>query len=395
MILKEELILLLDDIESSRIERTISENNTEKFSQAVCAFANDLPNTGKPGYLVIGADDRNGRPCGLNITDQLLRNLGELRASGNILPIPSISIAKFDLERGDVAVVEVLPSDMPPVRYRGQVWVRIGPRKAVASEQEERLLTEKRRIKAQSFDAWPSTDAALKDLSSRLFAEYRSLVVAPEIIAENHCTIEEQMASLRFFDMKSNCPTMAGILMFGTNPRYYFSCGYTQFLRFPGTVMTDIPIDQMEMNGTIPAIAELSKGKIQAYNRSLMKHGDDLRDILNDDYPEWAIREFLHNALIHRDYQANTPVRFYWYEDRIEIQNPGGFYGGQNTNQTYIPGAYRNPILAEGMKVLGYVNRFGFGIQNAQKMLEKNGNPLAEIISDQHTVLVIIRKRSQ
>ena len=50
-----ELTHLLADIESDRIERTISVNDIEKFSEAICAFANDMPNSGKPGYLFIGA----------------------------------------------------------------------------------------------------------------------------------------------------------------------------------------------------------------------------------------------------------------------------------------------------------------------------------------------------
>ena len=44
--------------------------------------------------------------------------------------------------RGDIAVVEVLPSDVPPVRYKGRVWVRRGPRKGTANEAEECVLTE-------------------------------------------------------------------------------------------------------------------------------------------------------------------------------------------------------------------------------------------------------------
>lgn len=64
---------LLNDIESDRAERTISVNNTDKFGQAICAFANDLPNHCKPGYLIIGADDKTGKVTGLNITDELLK----------------------------------------------------------------------------------------------------------------------------------------------------------------------------------------------------------------------------------------------------------------------------------------------------------------------------------
>ena len=48
---------LLKDLESDRVERTISTTNTDKFGQAICAFANDLPGHNIPGYLILGADD--------------------------------------------------------------------------------------------------------------------------------------------------------------------------------------------------------------------------------------------------------------------------------------------------------------------------------------------------
>lgn len=62
---------LLDDLESDRSEHTRSVNNTDKFGQAICAFANDLPGSGKPGYLIIGAEDESGKVLNIPITDQL------------------------------------------------------------------------------------------------------------------------------------------------------------------------------------------------------------------------------------------------------------------------------------------------------------------------------------
>lgn len=59
---KDEIRALLNDLESDRVERTISTTNTDKFGQAICAFANDLPDYRMPGYLFIGvADDGGGK----------------------------------------------------------------------------------------------------------------------------------------------------------------------------------------------------------------------------------------------------------------------------------------------------------------------------------------------
>ena len=66
------ILPLLKDAENERTERTVSINATEKFGQAICAFANDLPNSRKKGYLILGAYD-NGELSGLKVTDDLLK----------------------------------------------------------------------------------------------------------------------------------------------------------------------------------------------------------------------------------------------------------------------------------------------------------------------------------
>jgi ATP-dependent DNA helicase RecG len=91
-------------------------------------------------------------------------------------------------------------------------------------------------------------------------------------------------------------------------------------------------------------------------------------------YPYWATRELLMNAIMHRDYQTNAPVLFYEYDDRIEIQNSGGLYGKVSEDNFPNVSDYRNPFIAEAMKILGYVNRFSRGVYRVQKELVENGN---------------------
>ena len=104
-----------------------------------------------------------------------------MRANGNVLPIPAVQVYKLALSdgSGEVAIVEVMPSDLPPVRFKGQVWIRVGPRRAVASETEERRLTERRISHARTFDARPCLGSAVTDLASDLFLNtYRQQAVA-------------------------------------------------------------------------------------------------------------------------------------------------------------------------------------------------------------------------
>jgi ATP-dependent DNA helicase RecG len=394
MINENELMSLLLDLESDMVERKESFSSPDRLSQAICAFANNLSNNKKAGYLIVGARD-NGSPSGLKVTDQLLLSLGELRSNGQIQPIPHINVQKCILNNNDYAVVEVMPSDYPPVRYKGTTWVRVGPSRSIASQQEERVLTEKRISNARSYDAHIANEATLSDLSIPLFSAYRQGAISAETIQENHRSTEEQLASLRFYDTRKNCATNAGILLFGTNPRYYLPGAYIQYLNISGTKLTDDIIDQREISGDLLSILRELETQIRVNIQNTLRPNTLLTESRVADYPEKAIRELLMNAIMHRDYQSNAPIKFYWFLDRIEIHSSGGPYGNVTMETLETASDYRNPIIAEAMKTLGYVERYGSGIQKAQKSLQDNGNPRATFECDGSVFLSIIKRKLQ
>lgn len=330
----------------------------------------------------------------MSVTDELLKNLGGIRSDGNILPQPLISVAKFSLTGGEVAVVEVQPSDLPPVRYKGRIYVRVGPRKAIANEQEERVLSERRVARARSFDARPCAEAAIDDVALGQFDAYRREAIDPETIAANHRPIEQQLASLRLYDPECGRPTHAGILLFGKNPRFFLPGAYVQYLKLPGRDLTDLPEDQAEISGDLHSVLRELEGRLKLLIQTSMRATSALGEKLLPDYPEWALRELLMNAVMHRNYDSNTPIRFYAFSDHIEIQSPGGLYGEATPENFPTRNSYRNPIIAEAMKSLGFVNRFGYGVQRAQTLLAKNGNRPAEFEFDEHSVLVKIYRRA-
>ena len=393
MLSEAQLLKLLSNMEADYIERTESVSKTDKFGQAICAFANDLPDHRRPGYLLIGVRD-NGELSGLQVTDELLKNLGGIRSDGNVLPQPFINVAKFSLAGGEVAVVEVMPSDLPPVRYRGRVYIRVGPRKAIANEQEERVLSERRVALARSFDARPCLEAGIDELALGQFDAYRQEAIDPETLAENHRSIELQLASLRLYDPERACLTHAGVLLFGKNPRFFLPGDYIQFLRLPGEDLTEIPLDQAEISGDLASVLREMEGRLRGLIQTTMQTVSALEEKRLPDYPEWALRELLMNAVMHRNYDSNSPIRFYAFSHHIEIQSPGGLYGEATAENFPTRNSYRNPVIAEAMKSLGFVNRFGYGVQRAQALLAKNGNPPAAFEFDQHSVLVKIYRRT-
>ena len=77
-----------------------------------------------------------------------------------------MSVERYEYEDGDLLVAEVSPSLVPPVRYRGRTFVRIGPRRDIATEAEERILFERRTSYMATFDAMPCFGSTVEDIDT-------------------------------------------------------------------------------------------------------------------------------------------------------------------------------------------------------------------------------------
>jgi ATP-dependent DNA helicase RecG len=392
----QELESLLNDLESDRVERKASISDRSVIRQAVCAFANDLPNHQQAGVLFIGVNN-DGSCANLPITDQLLLTLADMRSDGNILPFPPVIVQKRTISGCELAVVIVEPSDAPPVRFNGRVWVRVGPRRATATPEEERRLAEKRRSKDLPFDLRPIASATLDDLDLELFRRvYLPSSLAIEIVEENQRPVEQQLTSMRFATVEPQPkPTILGVLVVGNDPRQFLPGAYIQFLRIDGRDLTDPIKDQKGISGPLSDLLRILDETFQAHISVASDITAQPVELRHPDYPIVALQQLARNAVMHRTYEGtNAPVRISWFNDRIEIQNPGGPFGQVNRQNFGRPGItdYRNPHLAEAMKNLGYVQRFGVGIQLARKELEKNGNPPPEFVVEDAHVLVTLKK---
>ena len=398
MITIDEIRALLNDLESDRVERTISTTNTDKFGQAICAFANDLPDHRMPGYLFLGVAD-DGEVKGVNVTDDLLKNVAAIRTDGNIQPQPSMMVEKVPMPEGDIVMVRVEPSVFPPVRYKGRIWIRIGPRKGVANEDDERILMEKRRVNVSSFDASPCLNATIDDLDLQKFKHY----YLPKAMTDDEIdedrrdgrTIKDQMSSFGFFDTKYDCPTNAGMLFFAKNLRRFIPGAYIQYVRFAGKDRAGEIMTEHEFKSNLcTTLQELDTFvETTIANRRPIPVSSTREDPFVD-YPYWATRELLMNAICHRDYTSNGPIQFYQYDDRIEIMNHGGLYGRANEQNFPKVNDYRNIVVAEAMKVLGFVNRHSRGVLRVQKDLKANENGEAVYDFSYQTAVMVTENKS-
>ena len=224
--------------------------------------------------------------------------------------------------------------------------------------------------------------------------EYLPCAVSPEVLEENARNPQEQLQALRL-TTKDGIPTVTAILMLGKNPHYWFPGAYIQVVRHAGNEVTDTIVDHKEIRGTLPEqLREVDRLLKLNITTALNTRGE--RHIAEPDYPFEALRELVRNAVIHRNYEnSNTPVRITWLGDCVEIINPGSVYGSvtlENFGEVGVTD-YRNPTIAEAMKNMGFMQRFGIGIATARKVLEENGNSPPEFRIEKTLVFVKVKKR--
>lgn len=206
--------------------------------------------------------------------------------------------------------------------------------------------------------------------------EYLTKAIDPEELTIDKRNIKEQLAALRFYNLSIDKPTYAGVLLFGNNPEYFMPGAYVQYVRFSGNKISDEIINEKKFTGSLfSVLKKLDLFIDDAIIMNRLVPDSTLRETTRKNFPKWAIRELLMNAIMHRDYESNAPIKFYQFSDRIELGNAGGLYGKARPENFPDENDYRNPILAEALKILGYVNRFNRGIERVKQELKENNNP--------------------
>ncbi|MYC93740.1 MAG: transcriptional regulator [Caldilineaceae bacterium SB0661_bin_32] len=391
-----ELLRIIAGGETDRVEfkESLTGSAAERIREAICAFANDLPGHGAPGLIFVGVRD-DSTIVGTSATDRLLQQLADMKTDGNILPPPTLTVERIMLQNKEVALVVVQPSNSPPVRCQGSICIRIGPRRGIATAQDERILNEKRRFGDRPFDVTPIPTAGLSDLNLTQFEnEYLPAAFSDEILAANDRSLREQLSATKMIESAQRpTATVMGLLAIGKNPQDFLPGAYAQFLRIGGNELADDILDSEDISGAVPDLLRRLDEKLRAHNRTEVDitSGDtDLRTAL---YPTEALQQITRNAIMHRTYEAtNAPVRVSWFSNRIEVISPGGAFGTVAADNFGQPGLtdYRNPNLADAMKTLGYVQRFGVGIDIARRHLAQAGHPPPEFdVSGNHVRVVI------
>jgi ATP-dependent DNA helicase RecG len=363
------LVELLARPEGRTLEFKRQEVPLDKALKTLVAFANTAG-----GTLVLGVDD-DGTPLGVDDIKAQEERFASTIVNG-IEPPLTPDLKPIRIDGADLLLIRV-PRFPGPFYLRAQgpdegVYVRLGStnRRATESQREEM----RRLASAHAYDERPCLGATLDDIDigtvERVFRE-----VDREI---GNSDLETLGILVRHGDER--VPSNGGIILFGTAEarNRFFPAARVRCARFVGTDKAQI-LDRLDVEGTVLDGLD----EVPRFIRRNTRMAARIETVRRQDLPEYsatALREVLANAVAHADYsQRGMPLRVQIYDDRMEVENPGGWPIGFS-EEDFKEGIsrIRNPVIARTLHELGIIEGWGSGYERISAECGKDGYPLPE-----------------
>lgn len=409
--LKKELREIIKNGENSEIEFKRDDLRPEQLAKEIVAFANSFG-----GRILIGIED-DGKVTGIsreNIEEWIM----DVVCGRYVHPIiiPKYEEIYWSNEKR-VAVVSVLTGISKPyvLKYnnREDIYIRIGSISRLATR--EQIIRLSAAGGMLSVETLPVSGSSLDNLDLvRLENYFRDILIEP-VIPDSRIDWEKRLENLGFmtksFDQRKVC-TMAGLLLFGINPR--------RFLKNSGLRLLVFDKKEKEYRARLDVILDgpmvgrwrieesqrweiIDEGIVEKAAAALFPfitiESDEIdshfrREILWQS-PWQVIRELILNALIHRDLTRSTEIELIRYDDRMEIISPGALPNSMTIEKMKAGRRTpRNPLIVEVMRDYRYVDARGMGIRNKviPEMMKFNGTePVFEATDDYLKTTIIAR----
>lgn len=347
---QEILQLFLDTQEWQTFECKRAAVQPGRLLETVVAFANT-----DGGFLVVGLEDprkAQGEKRLVGISENP-DNVSEfLKLIEKEIEPPLRLWSKFDLEilntqknKDALLVVNIKKSNEIHSLKKGDTFVRRGRQNVkIGSQEIMHLQYEKGSIR---FEDERSGIMAIDEVNKKLLNEYKKDTQSEneddwQFLKDNGLAVKRNSG----FEL-----TKAGVLLFGKNPsvilksksgvkisHYYGSkptyTGEPNFVRRPLTIEGPL---LYQIDESIKYFRETVK------NAPPKLKGGSFRSSLL--IPEWAFQEAVTNAIIHRNYFIQDDIQVRFFDDRIEIENPGTYPGHITVGNIRTERFSRNPII--------------------------------------------------
>lgn len=340
----------------------------EPLAECLVAFANT-----DGGLIVIGLDEKGRLRNG--VYPEELENA--LRAAERLCRPPVVTgWEQIETEDGTAFAINVPRSPELHSLADGRVLIRVGAENRPLGGEEIRQLAAAK--SAGDFEAEAVPGAQRSDLDDEVIAEYmekrqqrqrRIIEVAPDELLREIGALTHDGA-----------PTHSGLLLFGRNPQAFIPHAGVVFVKFPGTT----PGGEgglagygrrEEFNGPLARVIESAWQTVWSEMAvGAVVKGLERQEIT--EYPAFAVREALVNAVCHRDYRLKgRRIEIRMYSDRLEVISPGGLPGFITIDNIVEEHFSRNPRLVNGLFQWGYIEELGLGIDRMIEDMVSAGHP--------------------
>jgi len=364
---------------------------TTEIGSELVAFANT-----QGGFLLIGVDD-DGQVVG--ITGDWRKLEERLMGISRVCSPPiALTVEEAAVEGKSILVVHVPEGEDKPYKVRDICYVRVGSTVQHATREEERWMFQE--SGEVLFERMPLWEADYEDLDAAKIGRYfeqRSPAAIVNAERPLHELIEQADLPLVVRRGDQLAPTVAAMLLFGRRPQYFLPQAFVSAARFPGLDLNVTAIDRDTFRGTVDELIEQSTAFIRRNMRTASILEDEKLPRRTDipEYPLRAVREAITNACVHRDYSRwSREVTVRMFDDRLEVSSPGGLVRGM-TIEDLGTGKYaaRNPTLAEAMREMRLIERFGTGIRMMRREMETLGSAPPIFVVDENSFSVTLPAR--
>lgn len=405
--LEEELVQLVKKVISEKCEKQHIElkkaagGTPTKLYDTLSSFSNQL----NGGIIIFGIDEESGYELiGVYDAQDLQKKVMEqsLQMEPVVRPLFTVAQIKNKL----VVSAEISECDIydKPCFYKGAgrlrgSYIRVGDSDQHMTEYE---IYSYEAFKRNSHDELRTVERATKkNLSKDNTTEY---LIKLRRQKQNLVNLDDN----RILETQGICqddiPTLAGLMLMGEYPQEFFPQLSVTAMVVQGKEIGELGndgerfVDNKRIEGSIPQMLE---GTLAFVRRNMKVKTIITEEGTRADKPEYpikAVREIILNALIHRDYSVHTdhsPVRLVMYEDRLELENPGGLYGRITVDDLgKISADTRNPYMAGALEIMiDTENRFS-GIPTVVAELKKAGLPAPVFINKRGIFKVVLYKKT-
>lgn len=369
--------------ENSKVQFKLRVDNPSKIAAEIIAFANY-----RGGMILVGVEDKTGEIIGLTYeqVQQAGRDVGNA-ATNHVRPTVYLQTETVNVDGKIILVVNVDEGiDKPYKDLSGNIWIKQGGDKRRVVENSEMLALFQ---ESGSFrpDEKGVRRTSINDIDLMQVNEYLEKYYGKRV-DEFGLPVEQLLQNLQIMT-DSGRATLAGLMFFGKHPQMFEPAFMVKAVSFFGNDMGGLEYrDSKDLTGTIPRMFEAGMAFLNANLHSLQA-GQSFNSVGKLEISEVALKEILQNALVHRDYLIQAPIRIMIFDNRVEIVSPGGLPTGVDVESIrFGKTQQRNPLMATFCaKTMDY-RGLGTGILRATKEVKN-----IEFVNDEGQQFQVIMRR--